>query len=298
MRIRTIKPEFWISESVGRLSREARLLFIGLWSFADDSGRGRGALPAISGTLFPYDTDALENMPKWFAELEAENMVRRYVGDDGNTYYDLPKWSKHQKIEKPTASRIPPFTDNSPNPPRILPESSPPGSGIRDQGSRDQGSRDQEIPPSGGPRPKRKTALPSDWQPNEAHANLSRSLGVDMRRQEEAFRDYEAANRRLMVDWDATFRNWLRKSAEYRSRGAVGRKLTTQEQSQIAIQEWLKEAEEAEEDERNEQQRNSGSVAVDSGIISGSLAADKTNRASVVQDAFGHRPEIRSRGGN
>ena len=136
MRIRCIKPEFWVSESIGRLSRDARLFFVGLWSIADDSGRGRGILPYLSGALFPYDSDALNLMPKWFSELEKEKMVRRYIGPDGNHYFDLPNWLKHQKIEKPSPSKLPPFTESSPNPPRILPEGSglDQGSGIRDQG--------------------------------------------------------------------------------------------------------------------------------------------------------------------
>ena len=47
MRIRSIKPEFWTSEDVTDLTYFERLLFIGLWSYADDHGRGqdRGALP-------------------------------------------------------------------------------------------------------------------------------------------------------------------------------------------------------------------------------------------------------------
>ena len=38
-RIRTIKPEFPQSESIGALTREARLLFVLLWTIVDDSGR-------------------------------------------------------------------------------------------------------------------------------------------------------------------------------------------------------------------------------------------------------------------
>ena len=37
-RIRTIKPQFWDDLKIGRLSRDARLLYIGLWNFADDLG--------------------------------------------------------------------------------------------------------------------------------------------------------------------------------------------------------------------------------------------------------------------
>jgi hypothetical protein len=124
MRIRTIKPEFWQSESVGRLSRDARLLFIALWSFADDSGRGRGAFPAISGQLFPFDEGALKSLPVWFAELEAEGMVRRYQ-IDGTWFFDIPKWLQHQKIEKASKSRLPPFPESSPNTPRPF-EKNPP----------------------------------------------------------------------------------------------------------------------------------------------------------------------------
>jgi hypothetical protein len=35
-RIRSIKPEFPQSESVGRLSRDARLLFVQLWTICDE----------------------------------------------------------------------------------------------------------------------------------------------------------------------------------------------------------------------------------------------------------------------
>lgn len=144
------------------------------------------------------------------------------------------------------------------------------------------------------PKPKRKTILSPDWHPNEAHANLSRDLGIDLLVQVSAFRDYEAAHRRVMADWDACFRTWLRKSAEFgRGLGPKGRKLLPQEQSQLAIQEWLKEAEEA---EQNGQQNDSGNFTDDFGILSRKMAADKTDIASVVSDAKGHRPEIRSTG--
>lgn len=167
MRIRCIKPEFWVSESIGRLSREARLLFIGLWSFADDSGRARGVFAAISGTLFPYDSDALQLIPKWFAELEREGMVFRYKAEDGNTYYQLPNWLKHQKIEKPSASKIPAFTEDSPKIHRILPEGYPldqgsgNGSGIRDQGSIARQER-AEVEPDASPKKQREPNLAWD----------------------------------------------------------------------------------------------------------------------------------------
>lgn len=180
MRIRTIKPEFWVSESIGRLSRDARLLFIGLWSFADDSGRGRGALAAISGALFPYDSDAVKRIESWFLELERENMVRRYKGEDGNCYYDIPKWLNHQKIEKPSKSRFPEFTEYSPTIHRILPEISPleQGTGNREQGPMEQGAGGVGV--VGGASPtSRKPSLTDDEFLAELSADPTYS-GIDV----------------------------------------------------------------------------------------------------------------------
>ena len=41
-RIRTIKPEFWEDEKIGKLPIPCRLFFIGCWNFADDFGVIKG----------------------------------------------------------------------------------------------------------------------------------------------------------------------------------------------------------------------------------------------------------------
>jgi hypothetical protein len=110
MRIRSIKPEFWESESLGRVSREARLLFIGLFSCCDDVGRARASSRLLASRLFPYDDDAFKRLPGWMAELEKQGCIRIYVVD-GESYLDLPKWANHQKIDKPSASKLPSFDD-------------------------------------------------------------------------------------------------------------------------------------------------------------------------------------------
>jgi hypothetical protein len=110
MRIRSIKPEFWESESLGRVSREARLLFIGLFSCCDDVGRARASSRLLASRLFPYDDDAFKRLPSWIAELEKQGCIRIYVVD-GESYLDLPKWANHQKIDKPSASKLPSFDD-------------------------------------------------------------------------------------------------------------------------------------------------------------------------------------------
>jgi hypothetical protein len=128
-RIRTIKPEFPQSESIGRLSRDARLTFILLWTLADDSGRLRGSSRMLASLLYPYDDDAGKLMDVWLAELDLEGCTRRYK-IAGDTYVEICNWLKHQKIDKPSASKIPQFDESS----RIL-------SNPREHSSGDQGSR-------------------------------------------------------------------------------------------------------------------------------------------------------------
>jgi hypothetical protein len=111
-RIRTIKPDFTQSESVGRLTRDARLLFIQIWTIADDGGRCRGNSRFLASSLFPYDKDAVDLIEGWLRELEKEGMIRRYVVN-GSCYLDIPKWSDHQRIDKPRKSILPPFQEDS-----------------------------------------------------------------------------------------------------------------------------------------------------------------------------------------
>ena len=105
-RIRTIKPEFPQSESMGRVSRDARLTFLQMWTLADDAGRLRGNSRMLASLLFPYDDDAPSLIEGWMSELEREGCIERYQAD-GQSYIQICNWLIHQKIDKPSASKIP-----------------------------------------------------------------------------------------------------------------------------------------------------------------------------------------------
>lgn len=133
-RIRSIKPELPQSESMGKVSREARLLFILMWTLADDEGRLRGNSRMLASLLFPYDDDAPSQIDRWIFELIEEQCIVVYeVG--AATYVQICNWLIHQKIDKPSKSKIPEFGEAS----RILANRR---GGIKDQGSKDQGSEE------------------------------------------------------------------------------------------------------------------------------------------------------------
>lgn len=164
-RIRTIKPEFPQSESMGRCSREARLLFILIWTIADDAGRARAAVPLLASLLFPYDPDAPGLMGDWLTELEREGCIYRYqVG--GSTYLQVINWTKHQRINRPSGPQCPepPPDAASRNTHGGLTEDS-----VRAHGGLTAGSGSGPLPlPLPGPRsrtarPKRAAPCAPEW---------------------------------------------------------------------------------------------------------------------------------------
>jgi hypothetical protein len=220
-RIRSIKPEFPQSESMGRVSRDARLCFIQMWTIADDEGRLRGNSRMLASLLFPYDNDAPGLIDAWMQELENEGCIVRYLAD-GASYIQIAKWLSHQKIDKPSASKIPPFGESSRTfaKPR---ESSPLDQG-EDQG-RDQG---RDIPATPAPTPRarksQKTPLPDDFGINERVRSWAAAKGYGQIDDHlEAFKRKARAKAYSYADWDEAFMEAIREDwAKLRGRAANG----------------------------------------------------------------------------
>lgn len=116
-RIRSIKPEFWTDEKVVELSAFARLLFIGLWNFADDEGRMVCSPKRIKMQIFPSDSVDCSAL---LGEIRGESLIELYVVD-GQEYLQINGFTKHQKVDKRTPSKLPPPPDHHPESPRVVP---------------------------------------------------------------------------------------------------------------------------------------------------------------------------------
>lgn len=105
-RIRSIKPSFWSDEKVCQLGRDARLLAVGLISFADDEGRFLAAPSAIGGYVYPNDSVTPKQIVAWRTEIARVGLIDVYkVG--AFEYGWFPQWTKHQRISHPIASTFP-----------------------------------------------------------------------------------------------------------------------------------------------------------------------------------------------
>ncbi|MFF5718987.1 hypothetical protein [Streptomyces buecherae] len=107
-RIRTIKPEAFVSESLAEVSVEAERTFFGLLTQADDHGRHRDNAAIIAGLLWPLRAEHTSvHVEDDLHQLANAGLICRYTGCDGRRYLHIVTWSAHQKIDKPSQSRLP-----------------------------------------------------------------------------------------------------------------------------------------------------------------------------------------------
>jgi hypothetical protein len=138
-RIRTVKPEFWVDEKVVELTFGARLLFIGLWSFADDQGYVDYSPKRIRMQVFPGDQVDIEAL---IGELLAAGVVRAYESPVGPVLH-VANWARHQRVDKAGKARFDPDELRPfPSAPVAVPAPSP--------SPREESREVQE--PSGSPR--------------------------------------------------------------------------------------------------------------------------------------------------
>jgi hypothetical protein len=106
-RIRSIKPEFFRSLDVADLTHRQKLLWIGLWTEADDHGRLIDDDRLIKAALFPLDnTVRLQDVEEDLTALAALGRVVRYQVD-GRSYLAVVNWHSHQNINRPGKPKHP-----------------------------------------------------------------------------------------------------------------------------------------------------------------------------------------------
>lgn len=107
-RIRSIKPAFFKSTSVANLSKPARLTWAGLWTYLDDYGYGRDDPRLVKAEIWPLDDDyTARKVEEDLKAIATEGMICRYE-HGGRRYIHAPAWLKHQRVNRPQKSLMPP----------------------------------------------------------------------------------------------------------------------------------------------------------------------------------------------
>lgn len=158
MRIRTIKPEFHQDEEMSEVSAEAALLAVGLLNYADDQGWFKFHSKLIESSVFPL-RELSVSIHDLLTELSNMGYFTLHDGSDGKKYGYISNFLKHQRVNRPSPSKIAPIIvelkddEPSPTPHELFSEDSLTERN-REQGTgkgKEQGKgKDTPKPPEGG----------------------------------------------------------------------------------------------------------------------------------------------------
>ena len=225
-RIRTLKPEILEDARTAGLSDAAFRLFVAMIVLADYHGNLRADDRWLAGQVwwargeFPRVAETLRELQE--ADLLTVYEVREQV------YAAISGWTKHQRIDNAGKPRVPQLSDGS----QIL------------------AAKFREIPLelAAGPRPPTTTtttdytqpeaapkirarrmgtirsAITEGWVPDRSEANISteaagKQRGIDLRVELQSMRDWAKGENAKKADWDATWRNWVRRAKPRNAQG-------------------------------------------------------------------------------
>lgn len=214
MRIRTIKPEFFLHEGLVELELSSklpvRLAFIGLWCIADREGRFKWEPRKMGVQIFPYEKVSFAAV---LTALEKSGMIQRY-GMDGE-YGRIPSFLSHQCINiREAKSTIPEYTETHVRAracTEITNETEADANPARGEGKGREGSMEQGKEGNVSADAKEKINLAKAATPEEVE-EFSISIGCSAGQGTAAFWKWQGNGwingKAPIKDWKATVRAW------------------------------------------------------------------------------------------
>lgn len=231
-RIRTIKPEFWDSPDTAKAELRTRLLYIAMWNWADDYGIGDATAGRLINFAFPNDDLSAADYPRILADVSRDFAVVFFTFA-GRPYYVIPAWDEHQRTEKKAKPKAGLFeaaqeaiaaaqhgVQESPtNGAEVPPLAADLPSLEREQGKGNRGTGEVVEAPR-----KRGTRLNPEWRPDQSSIDAIKAEcpRVDLKAEHRKFVDYwiaQSGQRGTKLDWDATWRNWMRNAKPTQTNG-------------------------------------------------------------------------------
>lgn len=108
MRPRLIDPNIWQDDRFAPLSIDAKLLFFGLITIADDYGKVKATRPELTMKLFPWGNYSVDKTGSALKELLTVDLIVEY--EDG--LFFAPAWFEHQTLRYFSRSKIYDISDD------------------------------------------------------------------------------------------------------------------------------------------------------------------------------------------
>ncbi len=217
MRIRSIKPEFWQSESMSSLDPFCRLAAIAFLNLSDDHGYFNATPAVVRGEVFPFE-ETLANVSRALAELSRVGYIRIGTTASGKRVGRVENFKVHQRVDHPSRLTFDvdsivwdgKTSEDSRDSREIL--ASP-----RESLDKEHGAGSMELGAcSGDQQAARERAQgrisESAWEPLQEHRDLCSLRNADIDAQLARFR--ERNNGQLDTDqgWAVRFTQWLGRS--------------------------------------------------------------------------------------
>ena len=104
-RIRTIKPEFWSHEDLSALPEATHLLAAALLNYADDEGYFNANTALIKASCSPLREPSV-SIHESLKHLSNIGYLQFGSADNGKRYGRIVKFGDHQRVNRPTESKI------------------------------------------------------------------------------------------------------------------------------------------------------------------------------------------------
>ena len=216
-RIRSVHPSLFTDEAWVSCTPLARLLYIGLWTEADDQGVFEWRPATLKMRILPLDNVAV---PELLDELTASGLIRRYAVAERD-FGAIGSFQKHQRPQKPrtvwpvtpeiaeylTGQQPSLFADEYDTSPRI----SQPRKGEDRKGGGGERTRVARKP---------ETPIP-DGFPGQDELEMAKIMvaesgqKVDVAWEAKKIRTWAEQNGKTYRDWRACWRGWIERAIKY-----------------------------------------------------------------------------------
>lgn len=211
-KIRSFKPDFWTDSKLVQIPFEARLMFMGLWTYACDNGHVEDDPLQLKMRIFPADDVDVSHL---LDILAGAGLIDRADG-----LVTVRNLGRHQHINKRYFTTCdhcnPPETPGSQRCTTLHNggQEKKPVDGDGDGDCEVDGECDGDMSRSAATKGRKRPArpLPATWKPTDKHHAYADGRSLDLAYEADRFRNHALMHDRRLVSWDAAFTNWLGKA--------------------------------------------------------------------------------------
>lgn len=199
------------------------------------AARNEGDLPPVEDIAFALRMSEIE------AQELIDYLIEKELVDETEYGLEPHNWNGRQYKSDVSTDRVKRFRKRQRNGDET-PDETPPEQNRTDS---DTETEQKEPAPRKRVASKRGTRIPDDWKPDEVLTSwaLIENPGIDLKKTIDSFTDYwraKAGSAAVKLDWDATFRNWVRRQDASNNGSNRTRESAVQRSERIEREEFAK----------------------------------------------------------